>query len=303
MSCPDGEWPTEKKDGCQKKSLVFLSYEDPLGSTLASLSLIGALLAFSTLILFFRNAETPIVRANNRSLSYLLLSALIFCFLCSLLFIGYPTTISCMLRQTTFGIIFVLCISCILGKTVLVLIAFKATQPNSSTRMWLSSGLLNILVFICTCIQVVICIIWLTVSPPFREMNQKSQLGKVVIECNEGSPFAFWCMLGYMGALTTCSLVVAFLARALPDNFNEAKLITFSMLIFAAVWVSFIPVYLSTKGSHMVAVEVFAILCSSSGLLGCIFFPKCYIILLRPEMNTKEALMGKQQAHRTMHKK
>ncbi|XP_069057886.1 vomeronasal type-2 receptor 26-like [Pleurodeles waltl] len=298
MRCPDGEWPTEKKDGCQKKSLEFLSYEDPLGSALASLSLAGALLAFATLILFFRNAETPVVRANNRSLSYLLLSALIFCFLCSLLFIGYPTTVTCMLRQTTFGIIFVLCISCVLGKTILVLIAFKATQPSSSTRMWLSSGLLNILVFICTCIQVLICIIWLTVSPPFQEMNQKSRVGKVVIQCNEGSPFAFWCMLGYIGLLTTCSLVVAFLARTLPDNFNEAKLITFSMLIFTAVWVSFIPVYLSTQGSYMVAVEIFAILSSSCGLLGCIFFPKCYIILLRPELNTKAALRRKQTTHK-----
>ncbi|XP_029441496.1 extracellular calcium-sensing receptor-like [Rhinatrema bivittatum] len=293
IKCPDDQWPTRRKDGCQEKSIEFLSYQEPLGMILAVTSVLGALVPATILAVFIRNRHTPLVKANNRELSYLLLLALILCFGCSLVFNGRPTTPICIVRQIAFGIVFAICISCLLAKTIMVAIAFKATKPTSNLRSWVGPRLPNILVLTCSLVQVLICVIWLIVAPPFSQMNMKSQMGKIILECNEGSVTAFWCMLGYMGFLATISFIVAFLARKLPDSFNEAKFITFSMLIFIAVWLSFIPAYLSTRGKYMVAVEIFAILSSSAGLLGCIFFPKCYVILIRPDMNTKEYLMGK----------
>ncbi|XP_029441037.1 extracellular calcium-sensing receptor-like isoform X4 [Rhinatrema bivittatum] len=293
MTCPDDQWPTKRNDGCQEKSIEFLSYQEPLGMILAVTSVLGALVPAAILAVFIWKHHTPLVKANNRELSYLLLLALFLCFGCSLVFIGHPTNLVCMVRQIAFGVVFAICISCLLAKTIIVTIAFKATKPNSNLRSWVGPQLPSTLVLACSLVQVLICVTWLIVAPPFSQMSMKSQMGKIIFECNEGSLIAFWCMLGYMGLLATISLIVAFLARKLPDSFNEAKFITFSMLIFIAVWLSFIPAYLSTRGKYTVAVEIFAILSSSAGLLGCIFFPKCYVILIRPEMNTKEFLMGK----------
>ncbi|XP_056418940.1 vomeronasal type-2 receptor 26-like [Hyla sarda] len=292
MKCSDLDWPNEKKDRCVPKLQEFLSYtDDTIVPVISVVSTIFSFLTFMILITFILYQDTAIVKANNRDLSFLLLVSIMLSFLCVFLFLGHPVDLTCQIRQVSFGILFSVAVSCVLAKTVTVCIAFKATKPGSSWTRWIGSKWSNSLALFCSSIQVIICMGWLALAPPFQELDTHSYQGKIIVQCNEGSIIGFYSVLGYMGVLAAVSFITAFLARTLPDSFNEAKYITFSMLVFCSVWIAMIPAYLSTKGKYMVAVEIFAILTSSAGLLGCIFLPKCYIILWRPELNSRTHLL------------
>ncbi|XP_030008329.1 extracellular calcium-sensing receptor-like [Sphaeramia orbicularis] len=292
--CPTEFWSNTERTVCIRRETDFLSFNETLGITLTIVAVSGVIVTTAVFVVFLYYRQTPMVRANNSELSFLLLLSLKLCFLCSLVFIGRPSVWSCRFQQAAFGISFVLCVSCLLVKTMVVLAAFRSAHPGAAALMkWFGPGLQRGSVCLFTSVQIIICIIWLSLSPPVPHRDLGIQGSKVTLKCAMASVVGFSLVLGYIGLLACTCLLLAFLARKLPDNFNEAKLITFSMLIFCAVWVAFVPAYVSSPGKYVVAVEIFAILASSYGLLFCIFAPKCFIILFRPEKNTKKHLMGR----------
>ncbi|TWW77095.1 Extracellular calcium-sensing receptor [Takifugu flavidus] len=294
-SCPEDFWSSPQRDHCVPKKTEFLSYHEPLGICLTAASLLGTVISAVVLGIFFiHHRSTPVVRANNSELSYQILVSLKLCFLCSLLFIGRPRLWTCQLRHAAFGISFVLCVSCILVKTMVVLAVFRASKPGGgATLKWFGVVQQRMTVIILTSIQAAICLSWILLASPFPHKNTQYSNERIIYECAVGSTVGFVLLLSYIGLLATLSFLIAFCSRKLPDSFNEAKLITFSMLIFCAVWVAFVPAYISSPGKYADTVEVFAILASSFGLLAALFGPKCYIVLLRPEKNTKNAIMGR----------
>ncbi|XP_072116410.1 extracellular calcium-sensing receptor [Mobula birostris] len=295
--CPNDFWSNENHTSCIAKEIEYLSWTEPFGIALTIFAVLGILITSFVLGVFIKFRNTPIVKATNRELSYLLLFSLICCFSSSLIFIGEPKDWTCRLRQPAFGISFVLCISCILVKTNRVLLVFEAKIPTSLHRKWVGLNLQFLLVFLCILVQIVTCVIWLYTAPPSSYRNHELEDEIIFITCDEGSLMALGFLIGYTCLLAAICFFFAFKSRKLPENFNEAKFITFSMLIFFIVWISFIPAYVSTYGKFVSAVEVIAILASSFGLLGCIYFNKCYIILFKPSRNTIEEVRCSTAAH------
>ncbi|XP_070810136.1 vomeronasal type-2 receptor 26-like [Pituophis catenifer annectens] len=153
FECSEDRYPNKEKKDCIMKLLVFLTFEESLGIGLASATLGFFFLTFWVLGTFIKHRDTPIVKANNRSLTYTLLVSLLLCFLSSLLFLSQPGKVTCFLRQSMFGITFSVAISSVLAKTITVVVAFMATKPGSQMRKWVGKRLAFSTVLSCSLFQ------------------------------------------------------------------------------------------------------------------------------------------------------
>uniref|UniRef100_A0A8D2LNM7 G-protein coupled receptors family 3 profile domain-containing protein n=1 Tax=Varanus komodoensis TaxID=61221 RepID=A0A8D2LNM7_VARKO len=293
--CKEDYWSNEQRSACVLKEVEFLAYGEALGMTLIALSAFGSCVILAVTGVYIKFRSTALVKANDRELSFLIQFSLITTLMTSVLFIGKPEDWSCQSRQVTLALGFSVCLACVLAKTVMLFLTqlAKNSKIAEKVRMAMRPIFQKIIVLFSVMAEAGICSAYLILEPPRMYKNTQFTVLKIIFECNEGSIMFLCVMFGFDVFLAILCFLTAFVARKLPNNFNEAKFVTFGMLVFFIVWISFVPAYLSTRGKFKVAVEIFAILASSFGLLGCIFVPKCYIILLKPLRNTEEIVGGR----------
>ncbi|XP_008066021.1 G-protein coupled receptor family C group 6 member A isoform X2 [Carlito syrichta] len=283
------QWAPVGSPACLEKEVEYLGWKDSLAILLLGLSLLGSLFVLAVGIIFTRNLNTPIVKSSGGlPVCYVILLCHFLNFASTGFFIGEPQDFTCKARQMLFGVSFTLCISCILIKSLKILLAFSFDPKLQNLLKCLYRPVP--LVSACTGVQVVICTLWLVLAPPAVEENV-SLPRVIILQCEEGSTLAFGTMLGYIAILAFVCFICAFKGRKLPENYNEAKFITFGMLIYFIAWITFIPVYVTTFGKYLPTVEIIVILISNYGVLCCTFFPKCYVIICKQETNTKSAFL------------
>ncbi|KAM3873578.1 G-protein coupled receptor family C group 6 member A-like [Diretmus argenteus] len=286
LSCdPKTEWSPEGSSKCITKTLQFFSWQDSFAVVLLTLAALGILLVLLVSALFLQQRNTPIVRAAGGPLCQVILFSLVGSFISAILFVGKPNIFQCKARQVLFGLSYTLCVSCILVKSLKILLAFQCNPGLQGHLHRLYQP--YVIIGVCVALQVAICSCWLVLKSPFK--NDIMLPTTLLEECHEGSYVAYGVMLGYIAVLAFVCFVCAFKGRKLPQKYNDARFITFSMLLYLIAWVVFIPVYVTTSGVYVPAIEMVVILISNYGILSCHFFPKCYVILFRKEQNTQSA--------------
>uniref|UniRef100_A0A3Q3WIL9 G-protein coupled receptor family C group 6 member A n=1 Tax=Mola mola TaxID=94237 RepID=A0A3Q3WIL9_MOLML len=286
LSCDkDEEWSRKGSSRCTPKEHLYFSWNDIFAVVLLTLSALGILLALLVSALFLHQRETPVVKAAGGPLSQAILFSLVISYISAIMFVGRPNNLQCRARQVLFGISFTLCVSCILVKTLQILLAFQFNPELQVVLRKLYKP--YAIIIICVALQAVTCIVWLVLKSPYHHTIR--QQTTVLEHCHEGSYLAFGVMLAYIAILSFVCFICAFKGRKLPEQYNEAKFITFSMLLYLISWLLFVPIYVTTSGMYLPAVEMVVILISNYGILSCHFFPKCYIIFFKREQNTKSA--------------
>ncbi|XP_040204351.1 G-protein coupled receptor family C group 6 member A-like [Rana temporaria] len=284
--CPSRHWSSNGSSWCKNKKVQYLEWNDPFAVTLLTFASFGIAVLLLIGILFVKNASNSSVKAAGGHYAYLLIVSLIFSSASIWFFIGEPNPLVCLIRQPLYGISFTIAVNCILIKSIMILIAFESAKNGKRICNFTRQRSI-IVVAVLTGSQVVICLVWLILKSP-SSMTDNSIPQLIIKYCDEGSYVAFGIMLGYIGMLALTCFLLAYKGRKLPEKYNEARSITFSMLVYMFVWILFIPVYKNSRGMYLSAVQIVAILSSVFGIIGCHLLPVCYIVLFKQTDNVSD---------------
>ncbi|XP_069098340.1 taste receptor type 1 member 1 [Pleurodeles waltl] len=287
--CERDQWSPPRSDACFNRTVEYLSWSDPISMILLATITIQLLVIITIAVVFVKNLDTPVVKSAG-GIRCLLMLASLACACCSLyLYFGEPTPKTCLLRQPLFAVSFTVCFSCIVVRSFQIVCIFKlASKAPRLYDFWVRKNGPNIFIGVSSALQVLISIIWVSLTPPQPVADYNKFNDQILLECSESSSVGSLLEIVYIGLLSMFCFIFCYMGKDLPANYNEAKCITFSLLVYFLAWISFFTTYLVYKGKYITAVNVLAILCSLCGILSGYFVPKCYVILFRRELNTTE---------------
>ncbi|KAM8952989.1 G-protein coupled receptor family C group 6 member A-like [Pelodytes ibericus] len=283
--CPDEQWSQNGSSYCQNRTIEYFHWTDPFAIILTSFAATGVLLVLIIGNVFLKNVTTPAVKTAGGVYTCVMNLSLLASFATTIFFIGEPTDLTCKIRQPLYGISFTLCVSCILIKSFRIVLAFELGERLHYHIKFTYQPVLIIVTLMG--VQVTICTLWLGLNgPSVKILDRGPQVH--LIQCNEGSYLAYGTMLAYTGLLAFICFVLAYKERKLPNKYNEGRFITFSMLIYLFVWFAFTPIYITTAGVYLPAVELVAIFASNYGVICCHLIPTFYVIFFKKNQNNRE---------------
>ena len=311
VRCPDGtvssqagstnctECGKEQKSNpegtkCEDLPLVNVTFVSATGLAIVLSSSCGLLASILFGVVLIKHLRSPIVKASNRELSFLLLVVITGLMVLALLNIQKPTDVSCQIRFSCRYLLYNLCVSILFLKTVRLLSAFQSiVLPREIERCLLDTRKQAIPLLLLQAVIICLTILWLVIDAPHQARLVRTA-HYVFLVCRPYGSLSGQALLisinCYLLLYSVICSLFAFKARRIPENFNEAKYIGFSMYILLLSAVIFQPVEFALEGWYVTVVTSAGILISSFGLLGCMFGPKVYVILAHPEQNTVKAV-------------
>uniref|UniRef100_UPI00398EAF84 taste receptor type 1 member 1-like n=1 Tax=Pristiophorus japonicus TaxID=55135 RepID=UPI00398EAF84 len=286
--CSLDQWSPEQSSTCYNRSVTYLRWDNTISIVLSVMSSTGLVLTAGITLIFVVYLNTPVVKAAGGKLCFLMLLTLASGFCSVFSFIGKPNDVICRVSWPLFTVSFTACLACIFVRSFQIVCIFKmATKLPKAYDYWVKYNGQYVFVFASTSLSVIHCTVWMVQQPIVTVINYSLSQTEMILLCATHNDLSmFLSGFVYTGLLSMLCFVFAFLGKDLPKNYNEAKYISFSMVLYIASWAGCMLVILSGFRKYLPMVQALATLLSLFGILAAYFLPKCYIILFKPQCNT-----------------
>uniref|UniRef100_A0A4W5JTG1 Glutamate receptor, metabotropic 6a n=1 Tax=Hucho hucho TaxID=62062 RepID=A0A4W5JTG1_9TELE len=297
-TCPFNMRPTPNRTSCRSTPIIKLEWHSPWAIIPVFLAILGILATSFVVITFIRFNDTPIVRASGRELSYVLLTGIFLIYLITFLMIAEPGAVVCAFRRLLLGLGMAITYSAMLTKTNRIYRIFEQGKKSVSPPKFISPTSQLAITFILMSVQLLGVFVWFAVIPPHTIIDYEEQrppnpeMARGVLKCDM-SDLSLICCLSYSIVLMVTCTVYAVKSRGVPETFNEAKPIGFTMYTTCIVWLAFVPIFFGTAQSTekmfiQTTTLTVSMSLSASVSLGMLYIPKVYVIIFHPEQNVQK---------------
>ncbi|NWU15932.1 GRM5 protein, partial [Cephalopterus ornatus] len=273
--------------GCDLIPVQYLRWGDPEPIAAVVFACLGLLATLFVTVIFIMYRDTPVVKSSSRELCYIILAGICLGYLCTFCLIAKPQQIYCYLQRIGIGLSPAMSYSALVTKTNRIARILAGSKKKICTKKprFMSACAQLVIAFILICIQLGIIVALFIMEPP-DIMHDYPSIREVYLICNTTN-LGVVTPLGYNGLLILSCTFYAFKTRNVPANFNEAKYIAFTMYTTCIIWLAFVPIYFGSN--YKIITMCFSVSLSATVALGCMFVPKVYIILAKPERNVRSA--------------
>lgn len=297
VDCPATEWSTIASTSCRPRSVEFVPFDD-VAAVVTLLGTVGFVgLSLLTLVLFGLNYNTPVVRSAGGPMCFLILGCLCLCSVSVFFYFGKPQEPFCILRLLPFVLFYTVCLACFVVRSFQIVSIFKiAAKYPSIQRWWMKYHGQWSVIAVAFVLQVLLSLISYTSVPPKLYNETVWYPDQIVLACDINIA-AISASLAVCATLCFLCFLFSYMAKELPKNYNEAKSITFCLLLLALTWIIFATIFIMYRGKHLQTLNALAVLSSLYSFLLWYFLPKCYIILFQPQKNTPQYFQGLIQSY------
>ncbi|KAG7177027.1 Metabotropic glutamate receptor 3-like 1 [Homarus americanus] len=297
VDCGECMKPEVGQEKCVDKEEKFIDYKNRWAITSLAFASIGIFSTVLVGVIFWVHLDTPVIKASSRELSYILLGGIFFSFVMSFVIVAPPSRMTCGLTRffsasstpsatppspprPTLGF-----------RGIFSRISQKSPEGEAKFTSPFSQV---VIVSLLVSVEVIINVVWLLMhNPDIKYMCDRASDFRTRI-CGGLDDYTYIVGLIYPSLLVLLCTLYAIKTRKCPDGFNEARYIAFTNYTTCLIWLVFVPLYLSTGSSDDIRIVTLAMFLSLGGFvqLGCLFFPKVYIVLFKPEKNTRDVIMS-----------
>lgn len=301
VACAEGQRPGENRAvNCTWIAEQVISFLNPWAAATMAFASLGILLTLAVACVFWRHRHTPVIKAAGRELSAVLLVAIFLSFAKTFVILSKPTEATCAANRFSLGLTPTLSFAAIAVKTNRIARIFGQKAGGASgacpRARYTSPASQLAITCLLTLVEIVINTSWLLYQPAKTSHVFPNRESRVLI-CEGMDDYSFLVGLVYPCVLVGFCTVYAFQTRKCPGGFNEARYIAFTTYTTCVLWLSFVPLFL-TASSPIIRVVTLAASFSIGGMvqLCCLFVPKVYVVLCKPEKNTREGVMAQHRS-------